>query len=93
VSGQTAHPRVLQRVADDVTLDWVGTFTPETISRFVYESYEALARRGYLLCVPFRRTAQAQVVAEVAAGRLRLPRRRRSRGNRVGRVVAAGHAA
>jgi arsenate reductase len=41
-----ASPPALQRVVDDVALDWLGTFTPETIGRFVQESYEALARRG-----------------------------------------------
>jgi arsenate reductase len=40
------HPAALQRVTDDITLEWLGTFSPETIDRFVHESYEALARRG-----------------------------------------------
>jgi protein-tyrosine-phosphatase len=41
-----ARPRLLQRVADDIALEWLGTFSPETVDRFVHESYEALARHG-----------------------------------------------
>jgi protein-tyrosine-phosphatase len=29
-----------------VTLEWLGTFSPETIRRFVLESHDGLARRG-----------------------------------------------
>jgi hypothetical protein len=39
MSDRVAHPSALQRVADDITLDWLGTFSPETIDRFVHESY------------------------------------------------------
>jgi hypothetical protein len=39
-------PAVLDNVVTDLALDWVGTFSYETVGRIVRESYGGLAERG-----------------------------------------------
>ena len=40
------RPRALDGVASDLALDWVGTFSYETVARLVNESYDELADRS-----------------------------------------------
>lgn len=38
------HAKILQRIADDLARTHQGTFSSETIERYVFESYTSLAR-------------------------------------------------
>jgi ArsR family transcriptional regulator len=41
-------PSVLRRIADDLGARFAGTFSAETVDRYVRESYELLARRAHI---------------------------------------------
>ena len=51
--GLTDDERVLQRIADALAAKFAGVFAAETVERYVFESYTALARtskvRGFLV--------------------------------------------
>lgn len=44
----TLNSAVLERVAADLSGRFVGVFAPETVSRYVYESYQLLAERAQI---------------------------------------------
>jgi protein-tyrosine-phosphatase/DNA-binding transcriptional ArsR family regulator len=41
-------PRVVQRIVDDLTYRFSSTFSPETVARYVAESYVLLAERAHI---------------------------------------------
>lgn len=65
LTGLTDDTAVLGRISDDLTQKFAGIFAAETVERYVFESYTALARTSRI------RTYLAAATARFAADRLR----------------------
>lgn len=71
------HTKILQRATEDLARAYQGTFSPETIERYVFESYTALARTAKIhthLPVLAERFAKDRLRAlAVAEGKISTP--------------------
>lgn len=65
LTGLTDDTAVLERISEDLREKFTGIFAAETIGRYVFESYTALARTSRL------RTYLASTTARFAADRLK----------------------
>ncbi|MHA7175827.1 arsenate reductase ArsC [Arthrobacter sp. Sr24] len=65
LTGLSDDTAVLERISADLTLKFTGIFAAETVERYVFESYTALARTARI------RTYLASTTARFAADRLK----------------------
>lgn len=65
LTGLTDDTAVLERISEDLTRKFTGIFAAETVERYVFESYTALARTSRI------RTYLASTTARFAADRLK----------------------
>lgn len=73
-SAPTMHVKLLDRIVSDLTRDYQGVFSPETVERYVYESYASLLRtakiRTYLPVLAERFTRDRLRALALAEGKI-----------------------